>query len=390
VAWTLLISLAWADCDQRVTSAQLESRIAGAKEPVLFAEPQAADELVAIRALLEDGCVDGAVSGDALASYWLTVGAWPVLSDSAPIEPNAMTYAIGLGAEWDADYGPMVEVAWKVVLATSEDATLDLAFDPDPAALYLDGTTLYLQGEQAVVAGWHLVQWQDEGIWGGQAVVVRGGETLRVGNAAVETVIEPFTPAVPVEVEPERDPLRVHADVGVGYSVVHSRLQADGLSWAGTGGMPALVASGSVGRRVFGWAQGALGPTSANGRAAPLSHLTVHAGVGQRFFVSAGGLVMGLPIAGGQDPAAPEFTRQIAVGPQLRAGVLAGPLEISAHGQWLLGPLGGGLDVAAYFPVGPVTLGVGAMGETLLLPDAGTYSWGGLRVVLRTQPQMGG
>lgn len=388
MGWVLLTALAWADCEQRATSAQVEARIAAAKEPVLFAEPNAADELVAIRGLLEGGCVDGAVSADALASYWLAVGAWPVLSDSAPIEPNAMTYAIGLGAEWDADYGPMVEVAWKVVLATSEDATLDLAFDPDPAALYLDGATLYLQGEHAVVAGWHLVQWQDEGIWSGQAVVVRGGQTARVGNAAVETVVETPDP-VPVVVEPKRDPMRAHADVGVGYSVVHSRLQADGLSWAGTGGMPSLMASGTLGRRVFGWAQGVLGPTSSNGRAAPLSHVTVHAGFGERFFVSAGGLVMGLPVAGGQDPAAPEFTRQIAAGPQVRAGVLAGPLEISAHGQWLLGPVGGGLDVAAFFPVGPVTLGVGAMGETLLLPDAGTYSWGGLRVVLRTQPQMG-
>lgn len=177
-----------AECPQRITPDAFRSRVEGVREPVAFADPQARHEVDVLLQMLE-GCVNGPIRREDIASLFLARGAIEILS-GAPTDWHiklardhlTWAYVVGSRDAWEPIYGPQVEEIFDEVsghLLTK--GVLDLSFRQAPEVLVVDGDRV-ATGRGFLTAGAHVVQWKDADGWHGELVKLESGETRVVGG----------------------------------------------------------------------------------------------------------------------------------------------------------------------------------------------------------------
>jgi hypothetical protein len=252
LALLLLSASLRAECVESIHVDELSTRVSGLIEPIAFAEPRAAVELDALEALLEQGCVRGAVSRELLGALFMARGAYELLSQGDPaLAERSLQYAAALTTPLESSYGAQVESAYRAATNKLQgEAIIELSFLKRPDVLLVDGEVLYAVDERRLPLGAHLVQWYSmvpgpgegealEEAWGatwvvldewGERVVVGGGPPLpdELPQRAAAKTPEPLTERVdrdearaPREVTSRTDrPSRAEARLFVGYFVV--------------------------------------------------------------------------------------------------------------------------------------------------------------------------
>lgn len=187
----LLVSVALADCPERLTPDELHSEVQALAESIAFKEPGARERLEALEGLL-DGCIDGPLSPDQIARVWISGAVNEGLElgqmgDAGRLRLGS-AYTL-VGAEgWLSEFGEDFEREYLRAAADLRGRGVVELLIAEREIVAVDGDIVYARGPVDLPAGLHVVQWTQGGEWSGRMFLLADGETLALGTATVEPV----------------------------------------------------------------------------------------------------------------------------------------------------------------------------------------------------------
>ena len=407
------LAVAADNCPTRPDPDRFHDKVEAVKERVAFARPDLNPVLDELQ-LIADECIQGPAYVDDLASLQMARGAYALLADGDPIksEFHFRNAAALTGAKANEPlYGPEVSAALIAILAEdTRTAVLDITFQWEPVVLVLDGEVHYQYGPNDIPAGWHLVQWKAEDLWFSQAVQLKPGGRVHVGDgipskdetqigelvteetrggrkkddaASDDLMVEvrtgnrkgrekrerPQTTLPPVLYAPVEDPGLVTAFAS--YHVARATVGVGTSTYDGLVGSPDGRVRLRYGKRFRVVAEAGIGAPSGEGRASLSTRARVYGAVAGgpdwTWQLSAGPVLGFLP--GTIVPPTPEpepvFAGTVAVGAGGELSVQLPVVELHARGAWLGGAIEAGVGGTYRYALDPVELRVGLEARTL-------------------------
>jgi len=352
-------------------------------------------------------CIDGPLSAGDLARLFLAQAVWNLSSELGDpmLGEKRMAWAAALGgsAEWMPVYDPFKAEFETGQAIASQKGTLELAFNPQPDVLVVDGQVEYEMGPREVVVGAHLVQWLSDSGWTGRLVVVEPGATgrLEIGAPASASGGPPGSdgPAGTIDSGKQRPEVVDQWAGGALFVQRYTAQVSDGLQvWEGSALAPGGQAEGRY--AVLDWlstgAQIRFAPEGDEANPGVLTRVAAEAGLGLGGFFRAD-LLVGVTMGGVPQASAaaaadapPSFEESFTVGPRVRLRGAAGDqlrVALTAGGA-LLGEateLGG--DLTAEWRMAPVSPLLRVSGGQLQQPGIegidDRYRWAGAEVGAR-------